>query len=366
MPEQKILILELGGIGDTAMSLPAVKAVLNSYKNADITILTVPRTRAIIESLKSASYKNLNVLSTDAMDKKGINGWLSLITEMRGEGYDLAIDLSAVETFKSAVKRWLFFKSLGVKKTFGRDTNRRGWGFAARSEDTLTSDEHEVIRKIKVVELLGLKADRVAPKLIIPESELKHADDLLAGLADKGPLIGINPGAFRPSRMWSARGFEQIARWLIEEMSASIVITGGDKEKSLVERIARSLPEENVRTVIGASIIRFAAFISKMNLFITNDTGPMHIAAAVDVPIIAIFGQTNLKRYHPYMDDSRFVCIKMDHSVCPYFSFEHPRQECRRYDCNGKNCMDAITVTEVKEAVKKLMSTQSRRVLVQL
>ena len=366
MPEQKILILELGGIGDTAMSLPAVKAVLNSYKNADITILTVPRTRAIIESLKSDSYKNLNVLSTDAMDRKGINGWLSLITEMRGEGYDLAIDLSAVETFKAAVKRWLFFRSLGVKMTFGRDTNGRGWGFAARSEDTLTSDEHEVIRKIKVVELLGLKADRVAPKLIIPESELKHAEDLLAGLADKGPLIGINPGAFRPSRMWSARGFEQIARWLIEEMSASVVITGGDKEKSLVERIARSLPEENVRTVIGASIIRFAAFISKMSLFITNDTGPMHIAAAVDVPIIAIFGQTNLKRYHPYMDDSRFVVIKKDHSVCPYFSFEHPRQECRRYDCNGKNCMDAITVNEVKEAVKKLVSAQSRRVLVQL
>jgi ADP-heptose:LPS heptosyltransferase len=91
----------------------------------------------------------------------------------------------------------------------------------------------------------------------------------------------------------------------------------------------------------------------------------MHITAA-DVPIIAIFGQTNLKRYHPYMDDSRFVAIKKDHSVCPYFSFEHPRQECRRYDCNGNNCMDAITVNEVKEAVKKLVSPQSRRVLVQL
>lgn len=366
MPEQKILILELGGIGDTAMSLPAIKAVLNNYKNADITILTVPRTKAIIESLKSDSYRNLNVLSTDAMDRKGMNGWISLITEMRGKGYDLAIDLSAVETFKAAIKRLLFFRSLGVKKTFGRDTDGRGWGFTGRSEDTLTSDEHEVIRKIKVVELLGLKADRIAPNLIITESELEHADDILTGLSDKGPLIGINPGAFRPSRMWSARGFKQIARWLIEEMSASIVITGGEKEKSLAESIARSLPEESVRTVTGVSIMRFAALIRQMSLFITNDTGPMHIAAAVDVPIIALFGQTNINRYHPYMDDSRFVAIKKDHNLCPYFSFEDPLQECRRYDCDGKNCMDAITVDEVKEAVKKLMSSQSRRVLVQL
>lgn len=366
MPEQKILILELGGIGDTAMSLPAIKAVLNIYKNAGITILTVPRTRAIIESLKSDSYRNLNVLSTDAMEKTGMNGWLSLITEMRREGYDIAIDLSAVETFKAAIKRWLFFRSLGVKKTFGRDTNGRGWGFTARSEDTLTSDEHEVIRKIKVVELLGLKADRVAPNLIIPESDLKYADEILSELTCKGPVIGINPGAFRPSRMWPAQRFEKIARWVIEEMSASVVITGGDKEKSLAESIAGSLPEKNVRTVTGVSIMRFAALINKMNLFITNDTGPMHIAAAVDVPIIAIFGQTNLKRYHPFMEDSRFIAIKKDHSLCPFFSFEHSMQECRRYDCDGKNCMDAITVDEVKEAVTKLIPVKYGGVVVQL
>jgi heptosyltransferase-2 len=363
MAKQKILILELGGIGDTAMSIPAVRAVLNSYRNAHITVLTVPRTRAIIESLKAEGHWNLDVVSTDAMEKSGVNGWSSLIKKMRSEGYDIAIDLSAVETFKAAVKRWLFFRSLGVTKTFGRNTNGRGWGFSKKSEDVLTSDEHEVLRKIKVVELLGIKAERTAPCMSIPASDKEYADDILSEWTGR-LIVGINPGAFRPSRTWPAERFKNIARWLIEEMSAHVVITGGYKEKAVVESIAESLPDEMVKTVTGVSIMKFGAMIEKMNVFITNDTGPMHIAAAVGVPIVALFGQTNLYRYHPYMDDSMYITIKKECSICPCSSFEHPMQECRKHDCDDKQCMDSITLDEVKEAAGKLLSKQNAEALV--
>ena len=363
MAEQKILILELGGIGDTAMSIPAVKAVLNSYRNAHITVLTVPRTRAIIESLKAERPGNLDVVSTDAMDKNVVNGWSSLIKKMRREKYDIAIDLSAVETFKAAVKRWLFFKSLGVTRTFGRNTDGRGWGFSKKADDVLTSDEHEVLRKIKVVELLGLKADRTAPCLPVPDSDNEYADDFLSEWTGGGLIVGINPGAFRPSRSWPAERFKKIARWLIQEMSAYVVISGGDKEKAVVESIAESLPKGKVKTITGVSIMKFAAVIRRMNIFITNDTGPMHIAAAVGAPIVALFGQTNLYRYHPYMDDSMYTTIKKDCTICPFYSFEHPMQECRRHDCDDNKCMDSITLDEVKKAAEKLLSKQNVGVL---
>lgn len=366
MAEQKILILELGGIGDTAMSIPAVRAVLNGHKNADITVLTVPRTRAIIESLRTEGFKNLDAVSTDVMNENGMDSWPSLIKGMRSRRYDIAIDLSAVETFKAAIKRWVFFKSLGVKKTFGRNTNGRGWGFSKKSEDLLTSNDHEVLRKIKVVELLGLKVDGTAPALVIPDNEMKKADAMLSGwLGDNGPVIGINPGAFRPSRTWPAERFKQIAEWLIKEMSANIVITGGDMEKAVSESISESLPVDRVRTVMGVSIMTLAAVMKRMNIFITNDTGPMHIAAAAGVPVVSMFGQTNLYRYHPYMDKSKYTAIKKDHSLCPFYSFKYPMQECRRHDCEDKKCMDSITLDEVKEAVKKLIKTPKREALVQ-
>lgn len=366
MAEQKILILELGGIGDTAMAIPAVRAVLNGYKDAAITVLTVPRTKAIIESLKTEGAENLNVVSTDVMDESGMDSWPGLIRKMRNDKYDIAIDLSAVETFKAALKRWVFFKSIGVKKTFGRNTNGRGWGFSKKSEDVLTSNEHEVRRKLNVIELLGFKADRTGPELIIPEKEIEEADAILSGwLNDNGPVIGINPGAFRPSRTWPAGRFRQIAEWLIEEMSANIVITGGDKERTIAESIAKSLPEDRVRMVTNVSIMGLAALMKKMAVFITNDTGPMHIAAAAGVPIVSMFGQTNLQRYHPFMDSSKYTAIKMDHSLCPFTSFRHPMQECRKHDCEDNKCMDSISLDEVKEAVKKLIKTHSREALVQ-
>jgi len=366
MAEEKILILELGGIGDTAMAIPAVKEVLKSYRNAHITVLTVPRTKAIIESLKEEGHGNLDVVSTDAMDNHGISGWGSVIKSMRRERYDIAIDLSAVETLQAAVKRWLFFKSLGVKKTYGRNTNGRGWAFTKKADDVLTSDEHEVLRKIKVVELLGRMADRTAPRLTIPHRDMEYVDSLLSGwTAGGGLIVGINPGAFRPSRTWPAGRFKDIARWLIEEMSAHVVITGGNKEKAVVENIAASLPGDRVKTVTGVSIMKFAAAIRKMNIFLTNDTGPMHIAAAVGVPIVALFGQTNLCRYHPYMEESMYVTIKKDCILCPCYSFGHPMQECRRHDCEDKQCMDSITLDEVKEAALKLLSKQSVGAVVQ-
>jgi len=360
MAELKILILELGGIGDTAMAIPAIKAVLNNYRNAHITVLTVPRTKAIIESLKADGYGNLVVISTDAMETGGVNGWSSLIQKMRRDGYDIAIDLSAVETLKAAIKRWLFFKALGAAKTFGRNTNGRGWAFSHKADDILTSDEHEVLRKIKVVELLGLKAERTAPRLTVPDRDREYADEILSGWRAGGGLIaGINPGAFRPSRTWPAERFKEIAKWLIEEMSAHVVITGGAKEKDLVENLAASLPADRVRAVTGISIMKFGAVIDRMGLFITNDTGPMHIAAAVGVPIVALFGQTNLNRYHPYMDDSLYITIKKESSACPCYSFNHPMQECRRHDCEDRQCMDSITLDEVKDAAEKLLSKQS-------
>ncbi len=299
------------------------------------------------------------------MDKNRSDSWNSLIKKMRSGKYDIAIDLSAVETYKAALKRWMFFRLLGVPQTFGRNTNGRGWGFSKRAEDILTSEEHEVIRKLKVTELLGLTGDVDAAVLTVPEAETEYAEEMFADwLNSKELIIGINPGAFRPSRMLPEERFKQLAEWFIDNLSANIVLTGGDKEKAVVDRIAASLPGDRVKTVTGISIMKLAAVMKRMNLLITNDTGPMHIAAAVGAPIVAIFGQTNLCRYHPYLDDLDYIAIKKEVTLCPYYSFDHPMQECRRHYCEDNRCMNTITLDEVREAAEKVLSGQRVEVLV--
>lgn len=355
--DKKILILELGGIGDAVMSIPAIGGILNHFKNTSVNILTVSRTKPIVENLKARDFENFNIIATDALEKGGIDRWIGLIKEIRNKKYDIVIDLSAIETFKAAVKRYVFLKLLGVKELIGRDTEGRGWAFTKKAKEELTSNEHEVERKAKVVELLGVKIGNKMPVLITLQGEKEKAKDILSGwLNDNRLIVGINPGAYRPSRMWREERFKEIVKWLIEDIGAFVIVIGGDKERELVERIAESFPCDMVMKVIGMPILELAAVIERMALLITNDTGTMHIAAALNVPTVAIFGQANLFRYRPYMDSLRYVAIRKDYTkVCPYLSFKHPMEECLRYDC-PYNCMDAVTVDDVKEAVKKLIS----------
>ncbi len=353
---KKMLILELGGIGDVVMSLPAIEAVLAGYKDHRITVLTVSRTRPIIESLREKGFRGFKIISTDAIEEGSLTGWLRLIKELRRQRFGIVMDLSVIETYRAAVKRFLFLKTLNARESVGRDTEGRGCAFTKKTTDALTSSEHEVERKIKVAELLGLKSSQTAPKLITSRDEKEKAVAKLSGFTGgNGFLAGVNPGAYRPSRMWPEERFREIIKWLIEDMSAHVILTGGRGEEAMVESMAAHFPDDKIRTIIDIPLMELAAVLEKMNIFITNDTGPMHMAAALNVPTVAIFGQTNLFRYHPYMDSSRYIALKGDYTLCKYFSFKHPMEECRLYRCEDKSCINDITTDEVRKAVIQLL-----------
>lgn len=362
MHVRNLLILELGGIGDAVMSLPAIEAALTVYRDGFATILTVPRTRPIIESLRRKGFNNFEAMATDAIEKGDLVEWIDLLRAIRSRRFDTVIDLSAVETNKAAVKRYLFLKILGIREILGRDTEGRGWAFTKKSPETLISPEHEVERKMDVVRLLCLETKTAAPGIIVSRSEREKAAAFLSDwIQSKRLVAGLNPGAFRPSRMWPEERFKEIAQWLIEDLSMAVVVTGGAKERVVVNSITKSFPGDSIKAAIDLPITELSAIVERLDIYIANDTGPMHIAAALNVPIVAIFGQTNIYRYHPYMDDSRYVVLKGDSAVCPYISFEHPMQECRRYDCEGKDCIKNITVEEVKMAAQQMLAKHYQR-----
>ena len=349
----RLLILELGGIGDVVMALPALSAIVGAPGDTRIKILVVERTASIVEQLRHYR-RDLEIEGTDVYGRKDPLEWFRLARRLRREGYERVIDMSAVEGFWAGIRRFIFLKALSAPEIIGRNTGGLGWAYTKSVYEELTSKEHEVERKIKVAKLLGIEVEERRPRFITVPHHRGWAEAFLADLS-RGPILGVNPGAYRPSRMWRWERFRCIALWAVRELGMGVVLTGGEGDRELIGRIAEGLPVERVRLAIGLPIPRLAALIERFALFLTNDTGPMHVAAAVDTPVIALFGQTNIWRYRPYMEEGRYVIIKKNSTVCKRRAFAHPMEECRRYLCKGGECMDLIGVEEVKDALRRMV-----------
>jgi heptosyltransferase-2 len=156
------------------------------------------------------------------------------------------------------------------------------------------------------------------------------------------PIIGIFPGAsYGPAKMWGAEKFRMLAEKIVKTGKAKILVFGGNKEKELGEIIQNKT--DGIINLCGKTTAReLMALIKKCNVFITNDTGPMHIASALNVPVIAIFGPTNPDRTSPLGSSA---IIKKEVKCAP----------CKYRICPLKNhkCMESISVEEVFEAAGK-------------
>jgi heptosyltransferase-2 len=160
------------------------------------------------------------------------------------------------------------------------------------------------------------------------------------GIKNKDCVVAIHPGAKRPSRRWPISRFIEISRWINKDNK--VLITGGTDEVDLAQQISSATP--GVISTSGAlTLMQMAALLERCDLFVTNDTGIMHMAFALKAPTIALFGPGDVKRWiPPETERIKFIHHPLDCSPC------------YRWDCEDLSCMKAITVAEVKEAVLKL------------
>lgn len=351
MNNQRILILELGGIGDAIMAFPAIQSMFKHYAGAYIKILVVQRVFPVMQYLKD---RIVNPFSIEKVNLDGdINAWISLIKKIRSEKYDTVIDLSAIGSLKAAIKRFAFLKSLGAVELIGRDTDKRGWAFTKKVFEVLLSEEHEVERKLKVAELAGADINGNVQNI---QAWVNREDEL----PKDRKTIGINIGAHRPSRRWPISKVIALSKELLNENQVEIVFIGGETEKKILKMLKDSLNYYSpyIQIAFNLEFEELVGLLNKLPLLITNDTAIMHLAAILDVPMVITFDQNNAWRYSPYMNKNKYVLLKKNADVCPYFIFGHNMQECLRYSCDTQECMDLITIEEVKEAARSLLSLQ--------
>ncbi len=299
---RKILIRSVNWIGDAVMTTPALSVIREHFPHAEITILA----NAMVSHLFLHHPGIDTIITFDRQGKHhGIAGRLRLAAELRKHAFDLAIILP--NSFDSALVPWL----AGIPHRIGKCSDGRTLLLNGRFiPEKRTVACHEVEYYLNLMRYFGITGNCTQPHLFITPEEEDRASTLLAeqGIQPDDFVLGINPGAsYGSAKRWYPDRFAEVARRLAAEWSAKVVIFGGPGETAIAADIESRLEGTAVNVAGKTSVRELMALIKRCNFFITNDSGPMHIAAAFDVPLVAIFGSTDHTGTSPYSSNAVVV-----------------------------------------------------------
>lgn len=335
---RRILIRSVNWVGDAVMTTPAIGAIRYHFPKAEITLLANP----LVGQLFSPHEWVDRVIVFDRNGAhKGVTGRLRLAAELRRHAFDAAIILP--NSFDSALVPWL----AGIPVRIGKNSDGRGWMLTGRYRpDNRSIAGHEVEYYLNLVRHFGISGQMNAPRLYTTPSEDREALVRLAehGITGSDFVIGINPGAaYGSAKRWYPERFAEAGRLLAAERSAKLVVFGGPGETEIAADISRELGGECLNLAGRTGVRELMALIRRCNLFITNDSGPMHIAAAFGVPLVAIFGSTDHTGTSPYTDKA--VIVRKDVACAP----------CKLRECpTDHECMKAVTAEDVVTAARQL------------
>jgi heptosyltransferase-1 len=336
-----ILIIKPSSIGDVVHTLPALAAIRRLHPEAYITWLVEEESYNIIEghpgidqiivSKRKGWLRNLRNCS----EVFGTLREISLFAkEIRKRRYHLVIDLQGL--FKSG----LLVRLAKGKRKVGYDKTREfSYLFLNERIRPFNPDKHAVLRYLNLAKYLGADDVPVDFHIALGKGEKEYVDNIIDG--SKQPIISINPMARWKTKQWSHRRFAELADKIHQQLGTTVLLTGGKGDIEDVARI-QSYMTCKALSVVGKTTLKELAYLFRHSqLVISTDSGPMHIAAAVGTPVIALFGPTSPLRTGPFGDGH--VVIKKHLPCSPCF-----RKRCRTVDC-----MQQITVRDVFSEIKK-------------
>ncbi|MCZ6678729.1 MAG: glycosyltransferase family 9 protein [Candidatus Poribacteria bacterium] len=290
---QRILILRMGPLGETLLTTPVIRALRKRFPEAHIAYMVAP-TR---EELVSANPNLDEVISYEKSVPKLIYG-------MAKRSFQMAVVLQP--TFRLVLHT--FLARIPFRVGFETNSGRKRLLHVAVPNNPA---QHETARYLDVVRGLGIEPDTDEPEMFVDEAARKWADVFLvnAGVSPDRPLIGLNPGAGSTYRRWSKMGFAKVGDWLHRKYGAQILITAGGWEKTLPHKVANLMSSKPI-IVTGTTPMQLGAVIQKCNLFISNDTGPMHMSVAVKTPTVALFGASNPLQWGPIWPQHTLIARK--------------------------------------------------------
>lgn len=337
---KRILIRSTNWVGDAVLTTPAIRAVRKNFPCAEITILAKPWVAPVFHGNRLVD----NIMAYDSGGRhKGIIGMSRLIRLLRREKFDLGI------LFQNAFEAAFLAYMAGIPLRLGFDTDCRGFllSHPVRLEPG-DKEVHEIDYYLAVLERASLKPDGRGLTVAVSDEERRQAGDILETYGITGRdrvVVGINPGAaYGSAKRWPVERFAAVCDEIGESRGSDIVIFGGPGEKNTGRQVS-GLTKRPCVNLCGKTTLREAiALIERCELFITNDSGLMHVAAALGVPVVAVFGPTNPVTTGPSSPES---CIVQVPASC---------SPCLKPECPGDHrCMRDITVDMVLESAREVM-----------
>lgn len=347
---RRILVRGPNWIGDAVMCEPALRAVRNLFPEATLSLLVKP---AIAELLKGHPAVNHVLVYDDRGRHAGLSGKWTLAGVLRCHRFDLAI------LFQNAFEAALLSFLAGIPRRYGYATDGRGFLLS----DPVTPParvklKHQVEYYWDLLRPWGGQGPPDAPRLFLAaEEEAAMAERLAAaGVAPSDFLIGVNPGStYGGAKRWLPERFAETVNRLIEEQGQGIgrpvkaAIVGAKGEEALGQTIAGLIQATTVVLSGRTTVRELMAVTKRCGLFLTNDTGPMHIAAAFHVPVVAVFGPTDWRTTAPYGQEQGVVREPVDCAPCLL-------RECPI----DHRCMTRVSVDRVYETAGKQLKGLSR------
>ena len=347
----KILIVKLSAIGDVVHMLPVLESIHRCYPDADIDwvverdaanlIESHPLLRKVIISDRKHWQKTLFNFATFTKTIKEIT---SFVRTIRSEKYDVILDMQGL--MKSGIITGL---ARGGRK-LGLGESREGAGFFLTEKPTsINFNDHAIDRYMSIFKLLECHSVSYEGRVPVTEEDQNYILKMFSELnLGSRPIVAINPMAKWQSKLWYSERFITVADRLISEFNCDVVFTGGKEDKLYVDKIINGMTHQAINIAGRISLRKLAFLYTKINILITTDTGPMHIAAAMKCPVIALFGPTAPWRTGPY--GAGHISLRSEIHCSP----------CYKRTCDSMLCMSDITAEKVIEAViPKLFKKQT-------
>lgn len=284
----KILVIDFGQLGDVVLSLPALSAVRARFPRSHVTV-AVGRPGVQVVELAGTADRVLGVDRVALRDgPKALSVWhiMRFVREVRRERFEMVIDLHSLsETnllgFFSGARQRLYARRPGRSLDFLSNFHTR-----PPVEDTR---KHAIDRYLDVIAPLGVKDVSRVPRLRPRAEDHGVVDEFLRKerALGEGPLVGLFPGAGHPSRRWPLERFAELARRLEGNDSVRSVLFAGPEERRMVREARGKFPRSTI-LLDRLTIPQLAAAQERLAVFVSNDTGPMHVAAAVGTPVVIL------------------------------------------------------------------------------
>ncbi|MBN1871178.1 MAG: glycosyltransferase family 9 protein [Candidatus Omnitrophica bacterium] len=340
---KNILVINLGGIGDILLCTPALRAIYRQYPRSYIALLTVPRS---VDMIKNSPY-----ISDIFIFKGSLIERLITLFRLRFKRFGFAINMRTVGSFSGALKMLLLMRIIRPKMSVGRNTEGRGFFYDIKIPETYKDAKHELEYCLDLVKSLGAAAKDGRLDCPITKRDTTYIDRFLAqhGINEFDTIIGISPGAPWMAKRWGIGRFKDVAR-ILSNSGHKVVIMGTKEEIYIKNEFTKNCDFQYVDAVGATSLNQLCALIKRCSIHITNDTGSMHIAAAVGTPVIAIFGSSHLEGFDPrkITNDAYVFYNKINCSPCE-----------KRY-CPSMRCFDSIEAKDVAEKALEMLQLANR------